>query len=176
MPKNAAILLVLALLLLAGAPVHALEYEIRLKNGNVFHTRYEPVEAPFDATKVMFMTVFGNAVTVSRDSVAEVISQTEAAGFGKRLDRMTILIGLAPNDNPTPEEEAALAAQGGAIGQPPAPYSSPLISEPNATGGIPLQFLNLNTPPIGGAGFSGSPADQRRSGGGTQFVEPPTRD
>lgn len=176
MPKHTAIPLALALVLLATAPLYALEYEVRLTNGNVFHTRYPPVEAPFDSSRVLFMTTFGNTLTVPRDSVAEVISQTEAAGFGKRLDRMTVLIGLAPNDNLTPEEEAALAAEGGLAPEQGAPYSMPLISEPEGTSGIPLQFLNLNTPPIGGAGFSGGAADLRRSGGGAQFVEPQTRD
>jgi hypothetical protein len=177
MTKNAAILLLLGTLLFATAPLGALEYEIRLHNGNVFHTRYEPVEAPFDSTRLLFMTTFGNPVTVPRDKVAEVISLTDASGFGKRLDATTILIGLAPNDNPTPEEEAAMAAEGGAL-QTPSPYSIPLTSEPDATGGIPLQFLNFTTPPLGGTGAftSGGAADLRRGGGGTQFVEPSTRD
>jgi len=175
MTKKTVLLAALASLLLAAAPLAAAEYEVRLTNGNVFQTRYEPVVAPFDAGRVLFMTTFGNTITVPKDSVAEVISITEAAGFGKRLDRMTVLIGLAPNDNPTPEEEAALAAQGL---QPdlPAPYTSPLESEPDQTGGIPLQFLNYTTPPLGGGGFVGGAADLRRGGGGSQFVEPPTRD
>jgi hypothetical protein len=176
MPRRLTIPATLAVLLLACLPLQALEYEVRLLNGNVFHTRYEPVLAPFDSTKFLFMTTYGNSIAISRDQVADVISTTEAKGFGKRLDAMTILIGLAPNDNPTPEEEAALAAQGGRV-EAAVPYSMPLISEPGATGGIPLQFLNFNTPPIGGgAGFTGGAADLRRGGGGTQFVEPQTRD
>jgi hypothetical protein len=176
MSKNAAILLALVALLVATAPAGALEYEIQLKNGNVFQTRYEPVESPFDPTRIMFTTIFGNSVTISRDQVSEVISVTEAAGFGKRLDATTILIGLAPNDNLTPEEEAALAAQQGVTFQVPAPYSIEQFAEPEATGGIPLNFLNTTTPPLGNSGFSGSAAALRRSQGGTQFVEPQTRD
>jgi hypothetical protein len=174
MPRRFIIPLTLTVLVLAGLPLHALEYEIRLVNGNVFHSRYEPVVAPFDATKVLFMTTFGNTVAVPRDRVSEVISLTEASGFGKRLDAMTILIGLAANDNPTPEEEAALAAQAGI--DPALPYSMPLVSEPEGTSGIPLQFLNFTTPPLGGAAAGGGAADLRRGGGGTQFVEPQTRD
>lgn len=177
MTKQAAILLLIGIPLVATAPLDALEYEIRLHNGNVFHTRYEPVEAPFDATRLMFMTTFGNPVSVPRDQVAEVISLTDASGFGRRLDATTILIGLAPNDNPTPEEEAAMAAEGGQQLETASPYSMPLTSEPDGAGGIPLQFLNFNTPPIGAAGTAGGgAADLRRSGGGTQFVEPSTRD
>ena len=176
MPRRLIIPATLAVLFLACLPLQALEYEIRMVNGNVFHSRYEPVVAPFDPTKFLFMTTLGNSMAVSRDSVVEVISTTEASGFGKRLDRMTILIGLAPNDNPTPEEEAALAAQGQGI-EGAVPYTMPLVGEPEGTGGIPLQFLNFNTPPLGGgAAVGGGAADLRRGGGGTQFVEPQTRD
>jgi hypothetical protein len=175
MPRPLNIVPTLAVLALMCVPLQALEYEIRLVNGNVFHSRYEPVVAPFDDTKLLFMTTFGNSVAVPRNVVGEVISLTEAAGFGTRLDAMTILIGMAANDNPTPEEEAALAAQGAGI-DPAAPYSMPLVGEPDQTGGIPLQFLNFNTPPLGAAGAGGGAADQRRGGGGTQFVEPQTRD
>jgi hypothetical protein len=168
--------LTLAVLILAGVPLQAHDYEIHLTNGNVFHTRYEPVIAPFDSTMLFFMSNFGNTVTVPRDRVSEVISTTEASGFGKRLDNLTILIGQAPNDNPTPEEQAALAAQGN--GLLPAPnYTSPLVSEPDQTGGLPLHFLNFTTPPLGASGGGGGrPADLRRGGGGTQFVEPQTRE
>ena len=50
--------------------------------------------------------------------------------------------------------------------------------EPEGTGGIPLQFLNFNTPPLGGASGPAGAADVRRGGGGVggQFVEPQTRD
>lgn len=175
MPRRSILTLALAALVLCGLPLAALEYEVRLLNGNVFQSRYEPVVAPWDSTRLLFMTVFGNPMAISRASVKEVISLTEASGFGKRLDATTILIGLAPNDNPTPEEQAALEAAEGAAGAP-TPYTIPLIAEPDQTGGIPLQFLNYTTPPLGGAGFTGGAADLRRGGGGTQFVEPQSRD
>lgn len=176
MPRRTTLPLTLAVFLLAALPSMAAEYEIRLTNGNTFRTRYEPVVAPFDANKLLFMSNFGNTVSIGKEQVSEVISLTDASGFGKRLDRMTIVIGLAANDKPTPEEEAALAAQGVGLAPAAAPYSIPLTTEPDQTGGLPLQFLNFNTPPLGGAGFSGGAADLRRGGGGTQFVEPQTRD
>ena len=177
MPRPTTILTALAALAIAVLPLPAtaLEYEIHMQNGNVFHTRYAPVVAPFDSSKLMFMTVMGNPVSIVRGDVKEVISLTEASGFGKRLDAMTILIGLAPNDNPTPEEQAALEAQA-AQGQTPTPYTIPLVTEPDQTQGLPLQFLNYTTPPLGGGGAGGSAADLRRGGGGTQFVEPQSRD
>jgi hypothetical protein len=175
MPRRIQLSIALAILLLAGIPLHAAEYEVHLKNGNIFNTRYLPVVAPFDSTRLLLMTSFGNPITLPRDQVGEVISLTEAFGFGKRLDDMTILIGLAANDNPTPEEQAALEAQA-AQGIVPTPYSIPLESETEGTQGLPLQFLNFTTPPLGGGGFNGSPSDLRRGGGGTQFVEPQTRD
>ena len=170
-----ATMFILGALLVASLPLQALEYEVRLANGNVFQTRYEPTIAAFDNTRVTLMTLNGNVISVPRDSVKEVISLTEASGFGKRLDQMTVLIGLAANDNPTPEEQAALEAQG--IATTPTMITNPLVSEPDATGGLPLFFLNQTTPPISGAGYSGGAADLRRGGGeGGQFVEPQSRD
>jgi hypothetical protein len=175
MSRRATLSITLAVLLLTCLPLEALEYEVRMVNGNIFHTRYEPVVAPFDSTRLMFMTVNGNPITLQRDSVQEVISLTEASGFGKRLDAMTILIGLAPNDNPTPEEQAALESQALA-NDVPTPYSIQQFAEPEQTGGIPLGFINQTTPPLGNAGYSGSAASLRRTAGGAQFVEPQTRD
>ena len=176
MPRRTALLIALAVLVLGCLPLRALEYEVRMVSGNTFITRYEPVVAPFDSTRMMFMTVNGNPITVARDQVKEVISLTEASGFGKRLDALTVLIGLAANDNPTPEEQAALEAQALAAGQAPTPFTSPLVSEPDQVGGMPLYFLNQTTPPLGNTGFSGSAAAVRRGAAEGQFVEPPTRD
>jgi hypothetical protein len=175
MSRRPALPIAFAVLVLACLPLQALEYEVRMVSGNTFITRYEPVIAPFDETRMMFMTTNGNPITVPRDQVKEVISLTEASGFGKRLDAATVLIGLAPNDNPTPEEQAALEAQALA-GETPAPFTNPLVSEPDQTGGIPLSFINQTTPPLGNSGYSGSAAAVRRGAGGTQFVEPQTRD
>jgi hypothetical protein len=175
MPRRATFSITLVALLLACLPLQALEYEVHMVNGNVFHTRYEPVVAPFDATRLMLMTLNGNPITLPRDTVKEVISATEASGFGKRLDAMTILIGLAPNDNPTPEEQAALEGEALA-NEVPTPYTIPLVVEPDQTQGLPLGFINQTTPPLGNAGFSGSAAALRRGAGGTQFVEPQSQD
>ena len=69
----------LAVLLLARLPLEALEYEIRMVNGNVFHTRYEPV-APFDTTRLMFMTLNGNPSRSARQCPGGHLL-TEASGF-----------------------------------------------------------------------------------------------
>ena len=96
--------IVLAALLLACLPLHALEYEIHMLNGNVFHTRYEPVIAPFDCDAPPVHDRARQPDHASaRDSVKEVISATEASGFGKRLDAMTVLIGArCPTTTPRP--------------------------------------------------------------------------
>jgi hypothetical protein len=174
MKRRADLPLAFSVLLLACLPLQALEYEVRMVNGNSFHTRYEPVIAPFNSARLMFMTVAGNPITVERAAVKEVISLTEASGFGKRLDAMTVLIGIAPNDNPTPEEQAALEGAEGE--QPSTPYSIPQFTETEGTQGMPLYFLNQTTPPLGASSGGGSAASLRRGGGGTQFVEPQTQD
>ena len=168
MPRRTALLIALAVLVLGCLPLRALEYEVRMVSGNTFITRYEPVVAPFDSTRMMFMTVNGNPITVARDQVKEVISLTEASGFGKRLDALTVLIGLAANDNPTPEEQAALEAQavvGELAGVLPLGYSADQSAETVAA----LDTLTAGggaTPPAGGSPGGGpapAPAEAQQA-------------
>lgn len=175
MPKLTTATLLGVLLVVTGLPAAGEAFEIRLQSGHVFRTRYEPEVAPFDESKILFMTELGNQVAVPESRVREIVSLVEAGG-STRLDAVTILIGQAPNDNLTPEEQAALEAEQGQLPAQRPIYSAPLISEPEATGGLPLQFLNFTTPPLGAAGAAGSAAALRRGGGSAQFAEPTTRD
>lgn len=90
-----------ALTLLAVAPTVAEIFKVQLKNGNVFETRYRPKVADWDAGKVVLLTDVGNRITLLRDDIVEVISDTELKGFGTVIDTTTIVLGWAPNDAPT---------------------------------------------------------------------------
>ena len=131
--------LVLGLLLLLSATFcGAIGWEVKLHNGHVFQTRYEPVEASFDDTALMFLSDTGNWVTIPKSEIEEIVSLTEALGYGTVLDGVTIGIGQLPNDAPTPEEEAELNAAA-AQQQPQIPNFNPLlVAEPNSPNGIPL--------------------------------------
>ena len=173
MLKMFAGLTVVVVMLLSATAAGALTYQVRLHNGNVFQTRYEPVDASFDDSQLMFLSDRGNWVAISKADVAEVISETEALGRGTILDGVTILIGQLPNDKPSPEESAELRAEAAAeqIGN----YTMPMFSEPNSSGGMPLNFLGMTTPPLSNSASGSSFANERRSGGGSLMTEPFSR-
>lgn len=177
MRRKLVLALTFATLLLVASAAGALNWQVRLHNGNVFQTRYQPVDASFDDSVTMFLSDGGNWVAIPKAEISEVVSLVEVLGYGTMLDGVTLMIGQLPNDNPSPEEESEMAAEAAARQQSQIPnYTLPLVSEPNAGLGIPLSFLALTTPPLGNSFVGSSAADQRRSGGGEQFGEPFSRD
>lgn len=174
-------------LCLLGSAAFAVTYEVHLTNGNVLKTRYRPVDTAFDDTMIQFLTGVGNWMTIPKSDVAKIVTEAEAAGYGIQIDDVTLMVGQAPNDKPSPEEEAemALAAAEDALLNPPRiNYTMPTVSEPNTGGGIPIGFINQTTPPMGGGvvgggygrGGGGDAADRRGYGGGGTFLEPTTSD
>ena len=168
MSRTLTVALVTVLLALASVPAMGVVFEVRLSNGNVFESRYEPEPAPWDDSLLFLMTMMGNTMAVPYSDVVEITSSIESSGLGTYLDAQTVLIGATPNDNLTPEELEALGEE---APPPQQPYSVMQFSEPNQTQGIPVWFTNQTTPPIGGSGAFGSAASARRGGGG-QFGEP----
>jgi hypothetical protein len=177
MPRNLIrVVLAATLLLLIAGSAGAITWQVRMHSGRVFETRYMPLDASFDDSMIMFLSDQGNYIALPKADVIEVVTLTESLGFGRVLDDVTIMIGLLPNDKPSPEEQAELEAEAALLGRNPN-YSMPLFAEPGAGGGIPLSFLNTNTPPISNSGRSGSFANQRRfSGGDGVIAEPFSRD
>ncbi len=90
-------------------PVCAQQYTIELKNGSTFLSRYPPEEAPWDATKVVFLSEFGNLISVSTADIASVSSDLEAKGYGRMLNATTMALGWAPNDAIDPDSEEGQA-------------------------------------------------------------------
>ena len=167
-------LFALAILLSVLAPAaQAATYQIHLTGGTMFTTRYAPVLAEFDPGLMMFMSDQANWVSLKVELVSEIIVLEEALGFGTVIDDKTLMIGFTVNDNLSPEEQAELEATLGPE-EFRLPYSDRLpFSEPNARGGIPLGFLNMNTPPMGGvSGGSGRGLAGNRRAGGGMIVEP----
>ena len=172
-------------LFLLGSAAFAATYEVHLKTGTVITTRYRPVETSFDPSMVQFLTGVGNWMVLAKFDIANVVTRAESAGYGIQIDDVTLMVGLAPNDKPSPEEEAemALAAAEDALLFPQRiNYSMPTVSEPNTGGGIPIGFINQTTPPMGGGPTfggggnfgrgGGADAAGRRGGGGGNFAEP----
>ncbi|HEX5759864.1 MAG TPA: hypothetical protein VF121_11765 [Thermoanaerobaculia bacterium] len=159
--------IVLALL---AAPAAAETFQVTLADGSGFETRYQPQEASWDPSVVLFLSEAGNWIGVPKDLIAAVVSDVDDTGFGTRIDSTTISLGNAPNDAALPEEQqvaAGMAAPGSpAAGAAAAAnaqnalldaylqqraaeqsYSIQQFVEPNQTQGIPSRFVG---PPSGG--------------------------
>jgi hypothetical protein len=157
--------------LLAVAPLSAAVYTVTLKNGGTFESRYQPEDASWDKTMIVFLDEWGNTVALPKDQVDKVESDFEAKGYGKMIDNTTMSLGWAPNDAATPPEEgeegsggAPPPAQPGAEQQPNVTYDQ--FVEPGQTQGMPAQWIGYPTSENLGSGT------YDRQGGGA-YVTPP---
>lgn len=155
-------LLVLPVLAVPALPAMAEVYTVTLKNGTVLETAYQPQEAAFDRNMVMLMTDVGNWIGLAKDDIESVQSDAEISGFGKVIDRNTILLGWAANDAADPNAQGAegqgrtdpaLAATAQALQnlyqqrQAEENYSIRQFVNPNETQGIPGRFVGSPAPP-----------------------------
>lgn len=146
---------VLLLASLFAAPLTAEIYKIRMKSGNEFVSKYKPRQAWYSEDKLLIMTEAGNIVALDKSEIETVESDIESRGFGVVIDTATVMVGVRPNDMPVLDDDAinqALDRASRLQSLRPAQtqnFSSPLFSEPNGGGGLPVGFLNTVTPPIG---------------------------
>lgn len=106
-------LVLMSLLALSALPAAAEVYTVTLTNGNVMETAYQPQEAAFDKRLVLLMTDVGNWVGVRKADIESVRSDAELSGYGKVIQKNTILLGWSAND----AAEPAADQQGGQGGQ-----------------------------------------------------------
>jgi hypothetical protein len=139
-----------AAILLAATPAAANVFTITLENGTTFESRYQPQEASYDASKILFLNSLGLPMALPKDMVESVTSEAETSGFGKVIDTTTIDLGYLPNDLPTEEELAEAQRQGLGLapGQAVPVYNMEQFVEPGELGGMPVWGAGG-----GGAGF-----------------------
>ena len=158
MPKSSRNLIVLALLTVLAVPASADLFTVTLTNGATFETRYQPIQSVIDEGKLQFLTDTGNWITLKKDIVASIASETESKGFGIVIDTQTIALGWDPTsiqaaeDSQEGEDSTAqllryLVAQDQAQAPPP-PFSNELVVEPSDVGGIPIWMTGSTTPPV----------------------------
>lgn len=157
-----------AVLLLSAAPVAAEIFHVELANGNVFDTRYQPEEASWDASLVLFLTDTGNWMAVPKEAIASITSETENQGFGKVINTTTVMLGYSANDAPLPGEESQFSEidrlQQLVQQQGQQDYSVQQFVEPGEAGGTTggLPAYGATAPPsftyLGGLGVSPAPA------------------
>jgi hypothetical protein len=92
---------------LAAVPCSAEVFIVTLNNGSAFHSRYQPTEAAWDSSKIVFVDELGIQVALLKSDVESVTSETETSGFGTVIDSTTIDLGFLPNDMPSEEEAQA---------------------------------------------------------------------
>jgi len=174
MRKTYLSLLVVPLLAVALAlPAAAEVFTVTLNNDAEFKTRYQPRQDPRDENKVIILTEFGNWVALQKPMISEIISDTEARGFGTVLDTNTIVIGWAPNDAPMPSDEPV---------DPTTRLMNYLNSRDSQRQDFSVQqFVTTENAgsgglPAAGAAVSGNTAFPVYGGGGTIANEPQTID
>lgn len=92
-------LVLMSLLALSALPAAAEVYTVTLTNGNVMETAYQPQEAAFDKRLVLLMTDVGNWVGVRKADIESVRSDAELSGYGKVIQKNTILLGWSANED-----------------------------------------------------------------------------
>ena len=151
--RNVPAILIL-LVLLAAAPVAADVFTVTLTSGNTFLTRYQPHQSDTRADQVLLLTEFGNWISLPKEAIVSVTSDTESKGFGTVLDSQTIALGWIP---PSGKAQADAAAEGAPLDptaqllqfmqqqSTPAPapvYSNALTVEPSQSSGIPIGLIS----------------------------------
>ena len=147
---------------LATTPAVAGAFIVTMKSGSTFETKYQPHQSEIDEDKILLLTGYGNWISLPKDAVESVQSDTEARGFGTVLDSATIALGWSPNssvpqegadsgeaEDPTSRLIDFLREQNAP--QPQQVFSNELIVEPSDLGGIPVWGTDTSTPPIGSA-------------------------
>lgn len=138
--------LAVAAALFVAAPASAAIFVIHMNNGTSFETRFRPLDAEYDAGKIVFLDEVGILVAISKSEISSIESDVESRGFGHVIDNTTIAVGWAPNDAPesgSPEDQArqaAIAAEGRTQG----PAAEPIFDVENVP--ATMQVIPSYTP------------------------------
>ena len=144
-------------LVIAG-PLAADVFTVTMTSGGTFASRYQPHQSDTEEGKVLLLTEYGNWISLPKEAIVSVVSNTEAKGFGTVLDSQTIALGwIPPSSKSAIEDEAEVDATTQLINfmreqntTAPAPvFTNELVVEPSQSTGIPMSFTNQSTPPLG---------------------------
>lgn len=131
-----------------AAPMSAAVYTINLHNGHSFESRYEPQEASWDASKVVFVDEVGLTIALDRADIESIASDFESKGYGSMIDATTMELGWAPNDLAAPDDGSStdpMAQIERLMSQQPQQQSVTYgqFVEPDQTQGMPAQWVGL---------------------------------
>jgi hypothetical protein len=148
-------------MIVATLPAAAEVFTITLATGEVFETRYQPLQSATDEGKIQLLTETGLWISLLKEHVTSVASETESRGFGTVIDSQTISLGWDPTSlevaqeaaeaaDPTTQLLEYLRARDQAEQQPV--FNNRQFVEPEELGGIPIWMTSTTTPPLGGTG------------------------
>lgn len=138
--------------LIAAGPAAADVFTITMTSGSTFQSRYQPHQSPTQEDKMLLLTEFGNWISLPKEAVASVASDTESKGFGTVLDSETIALGWIPTRSGA-QSDAGAGAELDPTTQlinfmreqnTPAPqpvYTNELVVEPSQSTGIPVSLI-----------------------------------
>jgi hypothetical protein len=142
---------------LTATPAGAEVFHVKLHNGTIIDTLYQPQQATFDPNVVILLSDAGNWIGINQREIESVLPDSEIHGFGVALNFNTIAIGWAPNDAPEPTAPSAQSATQQALQnlyrqqQQEQHYTIPQFVNTDQTAGIPARL-------VGGAVLPGMPA------------------
>ena len=125
-------------------------YHLKLRNGTSIDTAYQPQQAAWDPSMVLFLTDAGNWVGIPQKDVESVQSESQVRGYGVALNFNTVAIGWAPNDAPEATAATAQSASTQALRQnimqrqeEESHYTIPQFVSTDQTQGIPARFVGV---------------------------------
>lgn len=140
--------------LVVAVPAAAEVFTVTLTSGNTFITRYQPHQSDMRESEVLLMTEFGNWISLPKEAIVSIASDTESKGFGTVLDSQTIALGWIPPSTGTrsmtegdaqPQDPTAQLLEFMRLQNTPAPapvYSNELTVEPSQSSGIPIGLID----------------------------------
>jgi hypothetical protein len=155
------ILAIALVTIVATLPAAAEVFTVTLANGGIFESRYQPLQNATDEGKIQLLTETGLWISLLKEQVTSVTSETESRGFGTVIDSQTISLGWDPTSlevareaveaaDPTTQLLEYLRARDQADQRPV--FSNQQFVEPEALGGIPIWMTSTTTPPLGSGG------------------------
>lgn len=135
MARSTRALVLVMVAMAVSAPLSAALFTVTLTNGTTFSSRYKPLDATWDASKVVLLDEAGNVISLSKSEIDSVESDVDSKGFGHMLDDTTMAFGWAPNDKGESRGDEPIASSDVGSNEPTEP-----IYNVNETPSMPVFY------------------------------------
>jgi len=121
MARSSRALVLIVVAMAVSAPLSAALFTVTLTNGTTFASRYKPLDAPWDVSKVVLLDEAGDVISLLKSEIDSVESDVDSKGYGHMLDDTTMAFGWAPNDKGEADYDAPIATSDVGSGEPAEP-------------------------------------------------------